>query len=170
MTGSTLKLSFNKTFEPIRPTNNKQFMVADFHTYLVQEVIDQKLEELRRSERFAIRTSSTSSTPTTIAWIEKLLQAAIPDYRKHARDLIIIPYLIVCKGLTDRNQIYDIVTKWADKCGEIKRLEPSRREFSVRVRSRIDEVMRDRIPPMRYETLKEENPELYETLKLTGDS
>jgi hypothetical protein len=62
---------------------------------------------------------------------------------KHARDLIIIPYLVVCRGITDRNQIYDIVMDWADKCDKLRRLEPSRHGFSVRVRSRIDEVMRD---------------------------
>jgi hypothetical protein len=139
---------------------------------LVQEVIDEKkMEELKRSQRSKYYSSpTTAAAPTTIPWIEKLLQTPIPDYRKHARDLIIIPYLVVCKQLTDRNQIYDIVMKWAVKCSELKRLEPSTRELSIKVRRRIDELMKDRIPPMRYETLKEENPELYETLKLTGDS
>jgi hypothetical protein len=54
--------------------------------------------------------------------------------------------------------------KWAEKCAGLRRLDPSRREFSVRVRSRIDEVMKDRIPPMTVNTLKEKNRELYETL------
>lgn len=67
--------------------------------------------------------------------------------------------------MTDRNEIHDIVMQWADKCGELRRLDPSRREFSVRVRSRIAEVMRDRIPPMTFGTLKEKNRELYKALK-----
>jgi hypothetical protein len=66
--------------------------------------------------------------------------------------------------MTERNEIFDIVMQWADKCNELKRLEPSRREFSIRIRSRTEEVMKDRIPPMTFETLKEKCPELYETL------
>jgi hypothetical protein len=105
----------------------------------------------------------------TIPWIEKLLQTPIEDYRKHARDLILVPYLVVRKGMTDQDQIYDIVMSWADKCAELKRLEPSRHEFAARIRSRIYEVIRVRVPPMTFETLKEKCPELYETLRI-GDA
>lgn len=104
--------------------------------------------------------------PNAITWIEQLLQTPIVDYRKHARDLIIIPFLVLYRGITDRNLIYDIVMSWADKCNELRALEPSKRDFSVRVRSRIEEVMRDKVPPMRVETLKEKNPQLYQTLNL----
>ena len=96
------------------------------------------------------------------------MQTPIPDYRKHARDLIIIPYLVICRGVTDRNGIHDTVMNWVNKCNELKRLDPSSREFSVRVRSRIDEVMRDRIPPMTFETLKGKNRQLYELLIVKG--
>jgi hypothetical protein len=68
--------------------------------------------------------------------------------------------------MTDRNEVHDIVMQWADKCAELQRLDPSRREFSFRVRSRIEEVMRDRVPPMTLGTLKEKNRELCEALKV----
>ena len=58
-----------------------------------------------------------------------------------------------------------IVMNCADRCAELQRLDPSRRELSLRVRSRIVEVMRDRIPPMTLETLKDRNRELYKALK-----
>jgi hypothetical protein len=142
-----------------RPT--KKFMISDFHAYLVQEVVDKKMGELRAHRGFNSPTSTTR--PTAVGevnknikpWIEKLLQTAITDYRKHTRDLIIIPYLVVTRGLTDRNQIYDIVMQWADRCDQLRRLEPSRHDFSVKVRTRIDEVIQDRVPPMKVETLKE---------------
>lgn len=54
--------------------------------------------------------------------------------------------------------------KWADKCGELYKLEPSRREYEKEVRSRVYEVMRGRISQMSLERLKEKNPELYEKL------
>ena len=48
----------------------------------------------------------------------------------------------------------------------LRSLDPSRREFSVRVRRKIDEAMRVRIPPMTLDILKEKNRELYEALRV----
>jgi hypothetical protein len=101
-----------------------------------------------------------------IGWIEKLLQTPIDDFRKRSRDLILVPYLVVRRGMTDVDQITQIIMKWADKCAQLHRLEPSSRAYAKRIRSRTCEVIRDRIPPMRLGTLKEKNPNLYETLKL----
>lgn len=100
-----------------------------------------------------------------VPWIEKLLQTPIGDFRKRSRDLILVPYLVVRRGMTDVDQITQIVMKWADKCGELYRLEPSRREYEKEVRSRVYEVMRYRIPPIGLETLKEKNSGLYDKLR-----
>ena len=54
--------------------------------------------------------------------------------------------------------------QWADKCAELRRLDPSRREFAARVRSRTYEVMCARISHMSSERLKEKNLELYKKL------
>lgn len=102
--------------------------------------------------------------PTTIYWIERLLQTPIEEYRKRARDLILVPYLVLRRGVTDPAQVSDIVMSWADKCGELRRLEPSRGEFKHKIRTRVYDVIHDRIPQMRLATLKERNPELYEKL------
>jgi hypothetical protein len=53
---------------------------------------------------------------------------------------------------------------------ELRRLEPLRHDFVDRVRRRINEVIKDHskdeaIAPMRWETLKDENPWLYEKLR-----
>ena len=66
--------------------------------------------------------------------------------------------------MTDVDQIHNIVMQWADKCGELYRMEPSRHEYEKKVRSRVYEVMQDRIPHMSLERLKEKNPELYRQL------
>lgn len=62
----------------------------------------------------------------------------------------------------------DAYSSWLDGCLNYMLPDhiPSRREFSDRVRRRIDEVMGDRIPPMTSDTLKEKNRELYRTLRL----
>ncbi len=51
-------------------------------------------------------------------WVAKLLQTSIDDYRKHARDLILVPYLIIRGGMTDIGQIQNTLMQWADKCAE----------------------------------------------------
>lgn len=119
-----------------------------------------------RAAAFIIPSAESNNVVATssIPWIERLLLTPIADYRKHARDLILVPYLVVRRGMTDVDQITQIVMKWADKCAELYRLEPSRREYEKRVRSRTYEVMRDRIPYMGLETLKEKNPDLYQRL------
>jgi hypothetical protein len=104
----------------------------------------------------------------SVAWIEKLLQTPIDDYRHNGRNLILVPYLVVRRGITDVDNVTKIVMNWADKCAKLRKLDPSRREYEKEARARIYEVMQSnhRIPPMRLETLKEKNPGLYETLKL----
>jgi hypothetical protein len=87
--------------------------------------------------------------------IEKLIQTPIADYRKHVANLIIISFLVVCRNMTDRYEMHDMVMRWADRYTELRRLDPSRRDFSFRVRSGIDEVLRDRVPPVTLNTLKE---------------
>jgi hypothetical protein len=147
-----------------RPT--KKFMLTDFHAYLVQEVIDKKIQELRMNKRHKSENKATSPTSSYKPWIERLLQTPVSDNRKTARDLILVPYLIVDKGLTDRNQIYDIVMAWADKCHELQRLKPSCSEYSARVKNRIDAVLdsTDKVPPMTLERTKQECPDLYRQL------
>jgi hypothetical protein len=108
----------------------------------------------------------TSNLGGTIWWIERLLRTPIEDYRKLARDLILVPYLVLRKGITNPNQVSDIIMEWADKCGELRRLEPSRWEFEHKIRSRVYEVMHDRISQMKLSTLKEKNPDLYQKISL----
>jgi hypothetical protein len=133
-----------------------RLLLGSFYAYLVG----------KKNSNLSVTTQNQGDNGeiVIIHWIEKLLQTPIEDYRKNARDLIIIPYLIVRRGMTDQAQILDTVMKWADKCAELKRLEPSRHEFAAKVQSRIREVMRDRVSQMKLATLKEKNPELYDRL------
>jgi hypothetical protein len=101
---------------------------------------------------------------SVVDWIERLLQTPIEDYRKRTRDLIFIPYLLLRRGITDPNQICDIIMDWADKCAQLRKLDPSRREFERRIYSRISDVNQERIPHMKLQTLKEKYPELYKQL------
>src|SRR5688500_1107823 len=142
-----------------------KLLIGSFYAYLVGER-EKERSRYQDADVAAVKNYAPGIDYGPIGWIEKLLQTPIYDFRKRSRDLILVLYLVVRSGMTNADQIHKIVMQWADKCGELKRLEPSPREYSSRLRSRIYEVMRSnpRIPPMRLETLKEKNPELYRQL------
>jgi hypothetical protein len=70
-------------------------ILAEFHAYLVQ----QKLIEIKRQNQLenhrqkCNNASEDDSGAFQIAWIEKLLDTPIDDYRKNAMGLIFAPYL-----------------------------------------------------------------------------
>ena len=59
------------------------------------------------------------------------------------------------------------IDRWADKCAELRRLDPSRREFERRIYSRIGEVIQERTPHMGIERIRKDHPVLYEMLSFT---
>ncbi len=136
-----------------------RLLIGDFHADLVE-----KQQHRRRGGSSSVKCNNIATFGITIPWVEKLLQTPIDDYRKHARDLILVPYLVLRRGMANPDQVCDIVMQWADKCGELRRLEPSRDAFAAKVRSRTYEVTQDRISHMKWSTLQERNPELCKIL------
>jgi hypothetical protein len=67
--------------------------------------------------------------------------------------------LVLRRCITDVERVTEIVMEWADKCGGLRRLDPSRHEFEKKTRSRCYVIMEEQIPPMTLETLKEKNPD-----------
>jgi hypothetical protein len=139
-----------------------RLLIGSFYAYLVGE--REKERSRYQDAAAAAKNYALGVNYGPIGWIEKLLQTPIDDFRKRSRDLILVPYLVVRRGMTDVDHITQIVMQWADKCAELYKLEPSRREYEKEVTSRVYEVMRDRIPHMGLERLKEKNPELHRHL------
>jgi len=135
----------------IRAKPSRQFVGSDFLITLVQKEID----ENSRNYKIVKTTNSGTTTP----WIEKLLQTPIADYRRNARDLILIPYLVVRKGLAP-SQVYDTVMAWAEKSSELRPLQPSHSAYADRVKTRIQEVVQHKIPPMTFAKFQEVQPEI----------
>jgi hypothetical protein len=127
--GENAKVKIIQCWNGIRARPSKDFMFTDFHAYLVQEVIDAKLREVEQEERLkkigyggkgSLRNRNVA-VPETYRYIEEtLLKTPIEDYRKHVIGVILIPYFVVIKGMTDFNQIFDIIMQWLDKCGAKK--------------------------------------------------
>jgi hypothetical protein len=157
------KVTIVQKWNGVRAIPTKQFMLTDFLVYLIEKNFDfsAKAGQKKPIHRFDLASNNNNGY---VGWIERLLDTSLDDYRKRSRDLIIVPYLMVRRGMTDINEIEARVMKWADKCGELYPLEPSRDEYAKRIRYRVKKVMRDMIPPMSFDTLKEENPALAQRL------
>jgi len=50
-TGERAKVKIVQRWNGIRARPSEKFMINDFHAYLVQEVIDEKMKELQREKK-----------------------------------------------------------------------------------------------------------------------
>ena len=104
---------------------------------------------------------SNTNTTKTIHWIEKLLQTPIADFRKNSISLILAPYLVNIKKLSYQES-FDTLIEWLKKCDAIRKLDFNPRYL---VKSALHTANQKRIPPMKFETLKNKNLELYYILQ-----
>jgi hypothetical protein len=128
-----------------------KFLLRDFRRYL----INQKIKELNKNRKIEERLSIKSNS--NIFWIEKLLNTPISDFRKNATNLILAPYLVNIKKLSYQ-QSFDILTGWLKKCNSFKTLDFNP---DYLVKYALNTAIQKRIPPMKRETLRNRNSELY---------
>ena len=145
-----------------------RLLLGSFYADLRGKHEKERFKYYYQDNNVAVRNYTPGLDYGPIGWIEKLLQTPIDDYRYHSRNLILVPYLVLRRGITDVNKVTETVMKWADKCAELRRLDPSRREFERETRARFYEVMRDKIWHMSLEKLKEKNPEIYKEFYRIG--
>jgi hypothetical protein len=96
----------------------------------------------------------------TIAWIEKLLETPIEDYRKTAVSLILAPYLVNIKKLSYDNAL-NIINSWLSKCGKLRQLDQN---FNYMVRYALKYSAKNGNMPLKLDTLKQKNTALYTLL------
>jgi hypothetical protein len=96
-----------------------------------------------------------------IAWIEKLLETPIEDYRKNAVNLILAPYLINVKKLSYYAAL-NIINNWLSKCGELRQLDQN---FDYTVRYALKYSAKNGHKPLKLDTLKIKNKSLYDILQ-----
>ena len=95
-----------------------------------------------------------------IAWIEKLLETPIDDYRKTAVSLILAPYLINIKKVS-YDAASNIINCWLSKCGKLRRLDQN---FDYTVRYALKYSAKNGNRPLKLDTLKLKNKMLYDLL------
>jgi hypothetical protein len=150
-----------------KPTNS---FLNDFHAYLVQEEIEDRLMSSHRRQIAELAGDNSIKSQTTtnrIGWIDKLLQTGVEDNRKNLLFWVLAPYLITIRGL-DYNIACNILYAWLDKCEYARRLEPDKHAFWNRIEYSLNAAQKQERRPIKFETFKDYYPDVYKSLKLDG--
>jgi len=142
-----------------RPPIN--LLLGSFHAYLIDEKMDeikQKRLEKRYSQHFR-------QARNKIIWIENLLQTPIEDYRKNAVSLILAPYFINIRNLPYQESFL-LIKDWLDRCNSLRDLND---DFDYRIKYSLQNAIRNKRLPMKFETLKKKNEKLYYLVLSVGN-
>jgi hypothetical protein len=145
------------------PRVKNEFLMK-FHTHLVQELIDEKVEKQERRQKLSM---GLFRNVNSIVWIDKLLQTPVSDSRKGLLYWVLSPYLITVRGL-DYDKAYAVLDAWLVGCDAVRKLEPDLNSFRYRIRYCLDAAESHERRPIRFGTLKQYYPDIYKSLKLDG--
>ena len=135
-----------------------KFLLLEFRRYL----INQKIKECNKKREIERRSGYYSNKGiNNIFWIEKLLNTPISDFRKNATNLILAPYLVNIKTLSYQES-YNILIEWLKRCDSIRKLDFNPMSLA---NSALNIATLKKIPPMKLETLKNRNSEIYQILQ-----
>lgn len=150
----------------VRAKPSEEFMLSDFLTWLVQQEFRSKK---RMGHRYATRflPSSCSCDSSRINWIENILQTPIPDYRKATVALILAPYLLKVRKMSNEQAFYGI-KEWSYKCTQISPLRPTERDFMQKVRDSLQRAQSSPYFPMGFSRLVRDYPYMYQTYTKYG--
>ena len=144
-----------------RPTTK---FLNDFHAFLVQQEINDKIAKSERQQQRIIGNGISSKTDNnSIWWIEKLLRAGVEDGRKDMLFWVLVPYLVSVHKM-DYDKAYSTLEQWLARCNDVRRLEPSRCAFRYRLRYCLDTAQNQERMPIRFETFQEYYPDVYKLL------
>ena len=151
-----IKVKILQEWNKVRAPITRDF-IEDFRTYLEQKVTDQKQENNNTNEHQKYSNINSQSTE----WIEKLLKIPIEDFRKTSVSLILAPYIINIKKLSYKES-FDILIEWLQKCDSIRKLNFNSRYL---IKIALNTANQKKIPPMKPETLRNRNSEIYQILQ-----
>ena len=141
--------------------NEIALLLSAFYTHLVNN----KIAHDNTTAKGGITRKFGSNTSNSISWIETLLQMTLSDHRKYVMSLILVPYLINIKQLSDEAAIAKI-KEWLSRCDKVKKLD-STYNFDYRIKYCINKCKTNRnLKPIRFEDkLHKSNLELYRIIK-----
>ena len=83
-----------------------------------QSMIPQRMLAFSKSIRPPVVTVKTSAKGGSLAWIDKLLQTPIPDVRHRVVNLVLAPYLINIKGMSE-DDAFKTISGYIERCKEL---------------------------------------------------
>jgi hypothetical protein len=155
---SGIRVKTIQKWNSVRVLISREF-IEDFRTYLEQKITDQENNNYKNNHNN--NNNRHIYPPSYYKWIEQILQTSLPDYRKMLVRLILAPYLVNFKKLSYQES-YDILIEWLQKCSSIRKLDFN---LGYQVKSALNIATKKRIPPMKLETMKNKNSELYHSLQ-----
>ena len=135
-----------------------KYLLSDFRRYLINQKIND-LNKKREAERRLNYQSNIGNN--NIFWIEKLLNTPVSDFRKNAINLILAPYLVNIKKLSYQES-FNILIEWLKRCDSIRKLDFNPMPLA---KSALNIATQKKIPPMKLQTLKNRNLEIYQILQ-----
>ena len=136
-------------------------LLLEFRRYLITKKIQQMNKDNKKIKQLSYRLNNNNknndNTTNTIHWIEKLLKTPLADFRKNSTSLILAPYLINIKKLSYQES-YNILVEWLKKCDVSRKIDFNPTHL---IKNALNTAIKKRIPPMRLETLKNKDLELY---------
>ena len=95
-----------------------------------------------------------------INWIEVLLKTPLDDYRKTIVNLVLAPYLINIRQL-EYQAAFNIIKSWLEQCASLRQLYFGADSLTGNA---LATASKTGYKPMRLDTLKARNPEIYKEL------
>ena len=149
-------------------------LLRDFRRYLIdQQIAEQRRTRVRsqnnnnnnnknRRRNLIDYNCSRQGGPSSIGWIERLLQTPLSDFRKYCVWRILTPYLLNIKKISVQESV-DIIRQWLEQCDSLRSLD-FRISVDHRIKDGLDSAAEKGYLPISLEKLKEENPQLYRHL------
>jgi len=135
-----------------RPDINS--LLGIFYSWLATRKI---LAEKSQCPNSKFRADNSSNK---INWIEILLRRPLDDYRKTIVNLILAPYLVNIRGFANKNA-YEIIKVWLELCAAQTKLNFNAHYLT---NTALLNARKTNYKPMRMDTLKTRNPEIYKEL------
>ena len=145
--------------------NEITLVLSGFYTHLVDKKVahdndvSKVTTNLTMSKKFADRRTNS------IRWIEILLQNGLAEHRKYVISIILAPYFINIKSLSDEDAAAKI-KEWLSKCANIRPLDTAY-NFDYWIKYYINRCKTNRnLKPIGFENkLPQSNPDLYKIIK-----
>ena len=141
--------------------NEITLLLSGFYTHLVGK----KVAHDNVSKATANLTSKKLTCRTkSIRWIEILLQNELTEHRKYVISLILVPYFVNIKFLSDEDAAAKI-KEWLSKCANNRPLDTTY-NFDYWIKYYINRCKANKnLKPIRFDKLSESNPDLYKIIK-----